>query len=193
MLRFLDPRRDLFADGALHDPVTVSIAGLALGGISTIGGLIQGNKAQKTNDKLAADQAGQYQQVLNMANNMVSNVRKEEYDKLANQDSMNAIRQVSEIMASRGLGLGSSAMANAMNEQSSQIRSLYGRQYLSDRQGAMSTAMSAIAGVAGAPRLGYTQDPYAGFNSGIASMGQWAVNNRYGIGVNPVAPGGAKP
>lgn len=184
-LFFRNDPRAMF-HGALHDPATISLATLGISAVSTVGGLIQGKQAADQNANLAAQQARDKDMVRTLATNWMNSIRREDYDALANQDIQKAMRDVSQIMATRGLGLGSSAMAGAMADVSGQTRTAYGKQYLQDKQNATAGAVSAMSGVAQMPDRGWTENPYAGFNAGINSVGQWAANNRFGVGINPV-------
>lgn len=179
-----DPRYDLGTE--LYDPATISLATLGISAVSTIGGLAQGVSNSGKNSQIEAQKQADVQRLRDMAQQMIQGVRKEEYDKLANADMHAAMKSVSDIMAQRGIGLGSSALASTTADASAQIRGAYGKQYLQDKQQAQQGALSALSGVAQMPAYGYTQDPYADFGAGLGGISAWAAQNAYGIGVDPV-------
>lgn len=183
----LNPNAEPFEqEGRLHDPGTISLAMLGMSAVSTVSGLVQGVSGQAKNKKIEGQQQADFEAAKNMALQFAAGVKKENYDQLADVDIRRAMEGVSEIMSTRGLGLGSSAMASTLAGAAGEIRGAYGKQYLQDKQAATSQAVSTLAGVAGAPRLGYQDDPWAGFASGVGSLGDWAANNRKGLGVDPV-------
>lgn len=96
-----------------------------------------------------------------------------EYDAQANQDVNRSLQDVFGAMAQRGMGR-STAGLTAAADASGKIRSTYTQQYLQDRLSAIQGAGNMLSGVANAPRQGFNNNPFAGFQSGLTGLGQAA-------------------
>lgn len=155
-------------------PAVLPFVPAIVGGISAIGGLIQGNRQAKQNQQLIGMQDRQLAQVAEMANRMVNQTSRAEYEGQANRDVNAAMQDVFGAMASRGMGRSTAAMT-AVAGAAGQIRSGYGQKYLSDRLSALQSAGGMLSGVASTPRMGYDSDPFAGFRSGLSGLSSGAA------------------
>ena len=155
-------------------PAVVAALPMVISGIGAVGGLFSGKKAADSNQSLINGQNQQLLQQTQMAQRLASSVNRADYEQMASQDSRAALRDVFAQFSSRGLGRSTAAMT-ASSQTSGAIQSAYGKQYLSDRLSSISGAAGIFGQAAGAPRMGYDSDPYAGFRSGLGGLASGAA------------------
>ena len=153
----------------------IAIAGAVISAVSAIGGLIQGNSASAKNAQIADTQEKDFQTVKDAAQKLMASVDEGKYKRMATEDIQGAMSDVANAANSRGLGQSSLANTAALRT-AADIRTKYGQMYLQDQNQTAGQGASLLAGVASAPRLGYDQDPYAGFRSGTSGLATALAN-----------------